>query len=129
MFNALQPGVFALSGWDLVGALTLDRKQVAALLADGDTRWIHRSAYDLMDYRPDATESLSKMPRGTASYGSLPEQLADPSSFARRLREILAVRKRYGIATGDPARRAAGVEQGDAGDGAPARATPSRSRC
>ena len=22
MFNALQPGVFALSGWDLVGALT-----------------------------------------------------------------------------------------------------------
>ncbi len=29
MFNALQPGVFALSGWDLVGALTLDRKQVA----------------------------------------------------------------------------------------------------
>ena len=32
MFNALQPGVFALSGWDLVGALTLERKQVAALL-------------------------------------------------------------------------------------------------
>ena len=31
MFNALQPGVFALSGWDLVGALTLDRKQVAAV--------------------------------------------------------------------------------------------------
>ena len=64
MFNALQPGVFALSGWDLVGALTLDRKQVGWLLNEGDTRWIHRSAYDLMDYRPDATESLSKMPRG-----------------------------------------------------------------
>jgi hypothetical protein len=27
MFNALQPGVFALSGWDLVGALTLDRRR------------------------------------------------------------------------------------------------------
>ena len=27
MFNALQPGVFALSGWDLVGALTLDAKR------------------------------------------------------------------------------------------------------
>jgi trehalose synthase len=99
MFNALQPGVFALSGWDLVGALTLDRKQVSWLLSGGDTRWIHRSAYDLMDYRPDATESISKMPRGKNLYGSLPKQLADETSFAGRLREILAIRKRYGIAT------------------------------
>jgi trehalose synthase len=99
MFNALQPGVFALSGWDLCGMLTLERKQVSQLLADGDTRWIHRAAYDLMDYRPHANESLSKMPRGTSLYGSLPAQLADGSSFARRLAEILRVRKRYGIAT------------------------------
>jgi trehalose synthase len=99
MFNALQPGVFALSGWDLVGALTLDRKQVGWLLGDGDTRWIHRSAYDLMDFRPEATESQSKMPRGTALYGPLPAQLKDPSSFASRLSKILAVRKRYGIAS------------------------------
>lgn len=99
MFNAWQPGVFALSGWDLVGALTLARRQVAWAFAEGDTRWIHRSAYDLMDYRPDATESLSKMPRGTALYGSLPAQLADSTSFARRLKEILEVRKRYGIAS------------------------------
>ena len=98
MFNALQPGVFALSGWDLCGMLTLDRKQVSRLLADGDTRWIHRAAYDLMDYRPHAHESLSKMPRGVSLYGSLPGQLEDSSSFARRLAEILAVRKRYGIA-------------------------------
>ncbi|HEX6759115.1 MAG TPA: maltose alpha-D-glucosyltransferase [Propionibacteriaceae bacterium] len=99
MFNALQPGVFALSGWDLCGMLTLDRKQVGRLLADGDTRWIHRAAYDLMDYRPHAHESLSKMPRGVSLYGSLPAQLQDSSSFARRLAKILAVRKRYGIAT------------------------------
>ena len=32
MFNALQPGVFALSGWDLCGMLTLERSQVAPLL-------------------------------------------------------------------------------------------------
>jgi trehalose synthase len=99
MFNALQPGVFAMSGWDLLGMLTLERRQVAWALAEGDTRWIHRSAYDLMDYRPNATESLSKMPRGTSLYGSLPAQLQDPDSFACRLRDILAVRKRYGIAT------------------------------
>ncbi len=99
MFNALQPGVFALSGWDLCGMLTLERRQVSRLLADGDTRWIHRAAYDLMDYRPHAHESLSKMPRGISLYGSLPEQLEDSSSFARRLAEILAIRKRYGIAS------------------------------
>ena len=99
MFNAWQPGVFALSGWDLCGMLTLERSKVSRLLASGDTRWIHRAAYDLMGYRPEATESPSKMPRGSSLYGSLPHQLQDANSFASRLREILAVRKRYGIAT------------------------------
>uniref|UniRef100_UPI003FD7CB34 maltose alpha-D-glucosyltransferase n=1 Tax=Pseudomonas sp. TaxID=306 RepID=UPI003FD7CB34 len=44
MYNAMQPGVFALSGWDLVGALPLAADEVAHLMADGDTRWIHRGA-------------------------------------------------------------------------------------
>jgi trehalose synthase len=99
MFNAWQPGVFALSGWDLCGMLTLERFKVSRLLASGDTRWIHRAAYDLMDCCPEATESPSKMPRGSSLYGSLPEQLQDANSFASRLRDILAVRTRYSIAT------------------------------
>ena len=99
MYNAWQPGVFALSGWDLVGALTLDQRQVADLTRDGDTRWIHRSAYDLMDYRPDHTDPNGQTPRGTALYGSLPTQLNNPNSFARRLSDILAVRANYRIAT------------------------------
>jgi trehalose synthase len=99
MYNAWQPGVFALSGWDLVGALPLERKQVAALIADGDTRWIHRGAYDLLGFQPDATESTSKMPKAPALYGSLAEQLADESSFASQLRAILAARARHGLAT------------------------------
>src|SRR6478609_5564944 len=99
MYNAWQPGVFALSGWDMVGALTMDQRQVADLTRDGDTRWIHRCAYDLMDYRPEATESTGEMPRGRALYGPLPAQLNDPNSFARRLSDILAVRARHGIAT------------------------------
>src|SRR6185295_3988629 len=44
-YNAFQPGVFALSGWDLVGALTLPSAAVRDRLADGDTRWINRGAY------------------------------------------------------------------------------------
>ena len=99
MFNAWQPGVFAISGWDVCGMLTLERSQVAHLLRTGDTRWIHRAAYDLMDYQPQASESSSKMPRGRSLYGSLPEQLENRTSFVSRLRDILAVRRRYGIAT------------------------------
>ena len=99
MFNALQPGVFALSGWDLCGLLTLPRNQVSELMTQGDTRWIHRAAYDLMGYCPDAVESASKLPRGTSLYGSLPEQLIDGNSFVSRLRKVLAVRARYRIAT------------------------------
>ncbi len=100
MFNALQPGVFALSGWDLCGTLPLDRKQVKALISSGDTRWIERGAHDLMGWNPDATTSAAGMPRAVSLYGSLPDQLADPSSFASRLSEILRVRETHGIATG-----------------------------
>jgi trehalose synthase len=98
-FNAWQPGVFAFSGWDVCGMLTLERSQVVPLLETGDTRWINRPAYDLMDYQPGAVEPTSTMPRGRSLYGSLPEQLKQRTSFVRRLSEILRVRRRYGIAT------------------------------
>ncbi|WP_433028854.1 maltose alpha-D-glucosyltransferase [Actinomycetospora sp. CA-053990] len=99
MYNAMQPGVFALSGWDLCGMLTLPPEQVSDLLAEGDTRWIHRAAHDLMGHNPDATRSAEGMPRGRSLYGSVPDQLADEASFLRQLQAILGVRKHYGIAT------------------------------
>jgi len=39
------------------------------------------------------------MPRGRSLYGSIPDQLADDTSFARQLQAILRVRSHYGIAT------------------------------
>ncbi|MBD1554870.1 maltose alpha-D-glucosyltransferase [Pseudomonas typographi] len=98
MYNAMQPGVFALSGWDLVGALPLPHEQVAHLMADGDTRWIHRGAYDLVDSDPSGAASHGGMPRARSLYGSLPEQLERPDSFASQLKQILAVRRAYDIA-------------------------------
>jgi trehalose synthase len=98
MYNALQPGVFALSGWDLCGMLTLPPDDVADLLDSGDTRWINRPAHDLMGVNPRATRSASGIPRGTSLYGPLPAQLDDDTSFARQLQAILAVRERYGVA-------------------------------
>jgi trehalose synthase len=99
MYNALQPGVFALSGWDLTGVAALDRHKVRELTAQGDTRWINRGAHDIMGTSPEAEASSAGMPRARSLYGPLPDQLKDPSSFARRLQKILAVREQSGIAT------------------------------
>ncbi len=98
MFNAWQPGVFALSGWDLTGTLPVPAEQVRDLIEGGDTRWVHRGAHDLMDVAPDATASASGMPRGRALYGSLPAQLENETSFVAGLRDVLATRAKHGIA-------------------------------
>ena len=91
-YNAMQPGVFALSGWDLVGALTLPAASVRERLADGDTRWINRGAYDLLGSNPKAMRSAAGLPRAVALYGSLPQQLKKPDSFASQLARLLKVR-------------------------------------
>jgi hypothetical protein len=38
-FNALQPGVFALSGWDLVGALPVEEARLPEALLDAGRRY------------------------------------------------------------------------------------------
>lgn len=71
-FNAWQPGVFALSAWDLLGLLPLRADDVDVLVEGGDTRWVERGAHDLLDVNPDAVSSSSGVPRGRSLYGSLP---------------------------------------------------------
>lgn len=97
-YNAWQPGVFALSGWDLTGMLTVPVEEVADLLTAGDTRWIERGAHDLLGVDPAATRSAAGMPRARSLYGPLPAQLDDPGSFASRLAGILDLRRAHGIA-------------------------------
>jgi trehalose synthase len=80
-----------------VGALPVPPEEVAFLLTDGDTRWIHRGAYDLMGVDRTAPGSAAGLPRARALYGALPDQLAQPDSFARQLQHLLAVRERYRI--------------------------------
>ena len=52
-----------------------------------------------MGYDDSATRSSLGMPRGISLYGSLPQQLEDPNSFAMRLKVILDLRSKYSIAT------------------------------
>jgi len=112
-FNAMQPGVFALSGWDLVGDLTLPAASVRERLADGDTRWINRGAYDLLGSNPAAIRSKAGLPRATSLYGSLPSQLEHADSFASQLARMLKVRSQLRLYAGQvvdaPAARTKGL--------------------
>jgi maltose alpha-D-glucosyltransferase/alpha-amylase len=99
--NAMQPGVFSLSSWDLVGALPIDEKTVAERMADGDYRWINRGGVDLMGANLGAEASAFGIERAVALYGSLPQQLGDSASFSERLRRMLAVRKKFQFAQGE----------------------------
>ena len=100
-YNAFQPGVFALSGWDLVGALTLPPATVKDRLADGDTRWINRGAYDLIGANPRTTRSPAGLPMAVALYGPLPAQLKNPDSFASQLARMLKVRSDLRLYAGE----------------------------
>lgn len=95
--NAMQPGVFAISAWDLVGALPIPESSVADRTQDGDFRWINRGGVDLLGANPTAQTSAFGLPRAQSLYGSLPEQLVNPDSFASQLKRMLAARKRYRV--------------------------------
>lgn len=94
--NAMQPGVFALSQWDLIGALPLDRSQVSDRISEGDYRWLNRGAVDLMGVS-SADQTAFGLPEAQHLYRPLPEQLDDPDSFASRVARIISARKDYRI--------------------------------
>lgn len=94
--SAMQPGVFAISQWDLVGALPLDRSLIRDRIEAGDLRWLNRGAVDLMGVS-EAQQSPFGLPEAQSLYGPLPQQLDDPSSFASRVADIVRARKRYRI--------------------------------
>ncbi len=91
-FNALQGGVFLLSGWDLVGALPVPEEMVDDLIADNDHRWINRGGYDLLGTAEAVDRSVQGLPRAESLYGSVAVQLLDEGSFASRLQSMLGAR-------------------------------------
>jgi maltose alpha-D-glucosyltransferase/alpha-amylase len=99
--NAMIPGVFGLSAWDLVGALPIPASSVPNnLTAGGDWRWINRGSVDLMGTNPASTQSPFGLPKAQALYGSLPDQLKSSNSFASQIMKMLAARKQYRIGEG-----------------------------
>lgn len=100
-FNALQGGVFLISGWDLVGALPVPAHSVEDLVADNDYRWINRGAYDVVGNEDSVDVSLQGLPRAQSLYGGLAQQLKDQDSFASRLKAMLEFRSSLDIAVSE----------------------------
>ena len=103
--NAMQPGVFALSAWDLVGALPIPPDSVSNFINGGgsadDWRWINRGAVDLINANPSANKStVLGIPKAQELYGPVTDQLNDPNSFVSQLKKMLAARKQYQIPLG-----------------------------
>jgi maltose alpha-D-glucosyltransferase/alpha-amylase len=99
--NALIPGVFALSSWDLVGALPIPLGAVEDRVGGGDFRWVNRGAVDLLGANPRSMASAIGLARAKTLYGPLPEQLRDTNSFASQLKVLLAARRKHKIAEGE----------------------------
>lgn len=112
--NAMIPGVFALAYWDLTGALPIPVEAIPGKLTTGeDWRWINRGGVDLLGDNPDTDKSVFGLPKAKMLYGSVPEQLRDPESFASRIKQMLSARKQYriheGTIIGVPDARKAGI--------------------
>ena len=101
MYNALQPGIFGVSGWDLIGALPISSEGIEELVKNGDTRWHNRGAYDILDLNKTSKKSITGIPKCKTIYGSVPEQLKDPDSFCSNLQNIIDIRTKYKIQLSD----------------------------
>ena len=100
-FNALQGGIFNISGWDLLGCVPLAIDSVSDLLADNDHRWINRGGYDLIGSSGNQKNSLQGLPKAISLYGSIPSQLEKPDSFVSLLQSMLSRREKLGIASSE----------------------------
>ena len=97
-YNAMQPGAFAISAWDLLGVLPLTKIAAKPLIdKDGDNRWFNRGAYDLLDQNPNVTNSITGIPRAPTLYPPLFLQLSQPNSYVSQLKQMLAARQKYNV--------------------------------
>lgn len=96
-YNAMQPGVFQMSAWDLIGAVHRDSKELDTIInKDGDTRWYCRSSIDLLDDYTDLPEK--NIFKAYSLFGSLEEQIEHKDSFINKVKNILSLRHKFNMA-------------------------------
>ncbi len=87
-FSAMQPGVFSLSMWDLVGALPLCKQE------NPSNAKIGKGA---LSFLPEEGSSYSSTIQASTLYPPLTCQAKDKNSFIQKLKAILKVRNAYHI--------------------------------
>ncbi|QDP73317.1 maltose alpha-D-glucosyltransferase [Legionella israelensis] len=96
VFNGMQPGILAISGWDLTGSLPLKPSDIKDKLQDGDNRWLTRGSYFLLP----VNEPKHRMPIAKHLFPNLLIQLKDKNSFVFSVQSILTLRKKLQVAEG-----------------------------
>lgn len=97
-FHAMQPGVFMLSGRDLMGTLPLPHGVVPAVSAKEALVQNTLGAYDLFGRTRGALLSPMGVPKAKAAFGPLLKQAAAPYSFMSQIQPLLHLRKKYAVA-------------------------------
>lgn len=96
-FKAMQPGIYMISGQDLVGALPLGWKAMVDNLEDWDTALTTRGAYGLLRTSGSLMVTRQGVARTDTLFGAVDEQIYTPKSFVSELGSILKARSRIGL--------------------------------
>lgn len=99
-YNMMQPGVFQISAWDLIGAVNKPSIKLDEYLSDGDLRWLCRSGFEFVKNKSDP-KHLEYTENGLAKcymvFGYIDEQLLDNNSFINKLIYLLNIREKTNI--------------------------------
>lgn len=108
-YNAIQPGVFQISAWDLLGVVNFNGDHNNKKIIDGDSRWLCRSGFDLNELDQSFSFESERMTNnhigekvigGYSMFDSLYKQIDNPESFVVRASKIIKLRESLKIANG-----------------------------
>ncbi|SHN54789.1 hypothetical protein [Desulfovibrio litoralis] len=97
-FKAMQPGIFMVSGQDLVGALPLHWQAMVDHVEEWDEGYATRGAYGLLRTSGSLFVTKNGIARTKTLFSSIDEQVYTQGSMVNRLGGFLKVRSNLGLA-------------------------------
>lgn len=98
--RAMLPGLFMISGQDMVGTLPLSWYSMTDSAEGWDISHSSRSAMAYTQSVPESAVTSLGVPRARTLYSTPDIQLLEDNSFIARLSEVLAIRSSYGVSNG-----------------------------
>jgi len=102
-YNMMQPGVFQVSAWDLVGAVHRSSPKTQEYLSDGDLRWLCRSGVELLKSVNNHEDAHTEngIAKCYSVFESIEQQLLDKESFINSLIGLLKIRESSNISNAE----------------------------